>query len=75
MGREPKLVVATGKRGCGKSTVTKKMMVQYATGNPSKGVPPRRVLILDVNDGFSEFKPIAIKEQRVDQEQKYNSKH
>lgn len=59
MGREPKLLVAVGKKGCGKSFTTKKMMYQYAQGNPVKGVPPRRVLILDVNDEFTEFPSIA----------------
>ena len=62
MGREPKIIIVTGKKSVGKTFVTKKMMRQYCAGNPSKGVPPRRVLILDVNDEFSEFKPIAIKD-------------
>jgi hypothetical protein len=62
MGREPKLLVAVGKKGCGKSFTTKKMMYQYAQGNPVRGVPSRRVLILDVNDEFTEFQAIAPKD-------------
>ena len=40
MGREPKLLVAVGKKGVGKSYTTKEMMQQYAYANPR-----RRVLI------------------------------
>ena len=53
MGREPKLLVAIGKKGVGKSYTTEKMINQYVAGNPSKGVPGRRVLILDVNDEYT----------------------
>lgn len=65
MAREPKLIVVTGKKGCGKTFITKKMMQSYAAGNPAKGVPPRRVLVLDVNDEFEDVKPIAIKDIAV----------
>jgi GTPase SAR1 family protein len=60
MGREPKLIVAVGKKGVGKTYLTEKIIQQYVKGNPSKGVPPRRALILDVNDEFSNIKAIAI---------------
>ena len=62
MGREPKLMVAVGKKGVGKSFTTKKMMEQYAAGNPAKNVPPRRVLILDVNDEFTDYKAISVQD-------------
>jgi len=55
MGREPKLLVAVGKKGVGKSYTTKIMMQQYAYANPR-----RRVLILDVNDEYSDIKAIRI---------------
>jgi hypothetical protein len=55
MGREPKLLVAVGKKGVGKSYTTKIMMHQYAYANPR-----RRVLILDVNDEYSDIKAIRI---------------
>jgi len=55
MGREPKLLVAVGKKGVGKSYTTKIMMQQYAYVNPR-----RRVLILDVNDEYSDIKAIRI---------------
>jgi len=57
MGREPKLLVAVGKKGCGKSFATKKMMQQYAHENPR-----RRVLILDVNDEYYDIKAIRIQD-------------
>jgi ribosomal protein L30/L7E len=31
------------------------MIDEYVAGNPSKGVPPRKALIFDVNDEFSSF--------------------
>ena len=60
--REPKLLVAVGKKGVGKSYTTLKMIYNYVTGNPSKGVPPRRVLILDVNDEYFNIKAIRIQD-------------
>jgi hypothetical protein len=60
MGREPKLMVTVGRKNCGKSFTTTKMMEQYVAGNPSKGIPPRRVLILDVNDEYVQYKAIRI---------------
>jgi len=60
MGREPKLLVAVGKKGCGKTFTTDKMMKQYVMGNPQRGVPGRRVLIMDVNDEFTHYKAIRV---------------
>jgi hypothetical protein len=57
MGREPKLLVAVGKKGVGKSYTTKLMMQQYAYSNPR-----RRVLILDVNDEYFDIKAIRIQD-------------
>ena len=62
MGREPKLMVAVGRKGCGKSFSTEKMIQSYVIGNPAKGVPPRRCLILDVNDEYSAYKAIRIQD-------------
>jgi hypothetical protein len=58
--REPKLGVAVGRKGCGKTYTTKKMMQQYVLGNPLKGIAPRRVLVLDVNDEFDDIKALSI---------------
>jgi len=58
--REPKLGVAVGRKGCGKTYQTTKMIKSYILGNPAKGVAPRRALILDVNDEFEEFKALKI---------------
>jgi hypothetical protein len=60
MGREPKLLVGIGRKGSGKSFTTKKMIDQYALGSTS--APPRRVLILDVNDEYSDIKAISIQD-------------
>lgn len=62
MGREPKLLVAIGKKGVGKSYTTEKMIQSYVKGNPAKGVPARRVLILDVNDEYVNYKAIRIQD-------------
>lgn len=60
--REPKLLVAVGKKASGKSYTTMKLMQNYAMGNPAKGVPPRRVLIIDVNDEYFNIKAIRIED-------------
>jgi len=69
--RECRILIATGKRGVGKSVETIRMIDEYVAGNPAKGVPPRKALIFDVNDEFSSFwyfgvqrsiKAIAIKD-------------
>jgi hypothetical protein len=56
--REPKLGVAVGRKGCGKTFTTTKMIEQYVKGNPAKGIPARRALILDVNDEFESIKAL-----------------
>jgi len=53
--RECRIIIACGKRGVGKSVETIRMIDEYVAGNPSKGVPPRKALIFDVNDEFSSF--------------------
>jgi hypothetical protein len=62
MSREPKLLAAVGKKGCGKSYTTEKIIQSYVKGNPAKGVPARRVLIIDVNDEYYQFKAIRIED-------------
>jgi hypothetical protein len=58
--REPRLGVAVGRKGCGKTYTTKQMIQKYVQGNPAKGVPPRRVLVLDVNDEFEDIRAIRV---------------
>ena len=60
--REPKLLVAVGKKGVGKSYTTEKMIHNYVSGNASKGVPARRVLIIDVNDEYTNIKALRIED-------------
>lgn len=58
--REPQLGVAVGKRGIGKTYETVNNTIEgYLTGYGGQ-VKPRRVLILDVNDEFSQYKAIAL---------------
>jgi len=58
--REPKLGVAVGRKGCGKTYQTEKMIQSYIVGNPSKGVPARRALIFDVNDEYENIKALKV---------------
>ena len=60
--REPLLMVGIGKKGVGKSYTTERMIYDYVRGNPAKGVPPRRALILDVNDEYFNIKAIRIQD-------------
>ena len=57
--RIPKLGVAVGKKGIGKTFTTTQMIDGYVRGG--KGVKPRRALILDVNDEFEQYKAISLK--------------
>ena len=62
--REPKLGVAVGKKGCGKTYITTKMINSYVRGNPSKGAKPRRALVLDVNDEFINYKALRLSDEK-----------
>lgn len=53
--REPMVMIACGKKGVGKTVATIEMIYRYITGNPSKGIPPRKCLLFDCNDEFSHF--------------------
>ncbi len=54
-GRECRTIIACGIRGVGKSVETIRQIFEYVKGNPSKGLPPRRALIFDINNEFSDF--------------------
>lgn len=65
------VMIAVGKKGVGKTVATIEMIYRYISGNPAAGVPPRKALLFDCNDEFSEFwyhgqmhsiKAIAIKD-------------
>ena len=60
--REPKLGMAVGKKGIGKTYQTKLLLESYVYGNPEKNVKARKVLILDVNDEFTDYKAISMKD-------------
>lgn len=60
--REPLLGVAVGKKGVGKTFTTNKVIRQYVTGNLASGILPRKVLIMDVNDEYTEYSGIALRD-------------
>jgi hypothetical protein len=60
--REPLLGCAVGRKGVGKSFQTLKMIDSYIKPNPRTGAKPRKVLILDVNDEFTQYKGIAVED-------------
>lgn len=60
MAREPLLMAAVGKKGVGKSYQTTMMMNEYVLGDPANGVPPRRCLIMDINDEYVQYQPISL---------------
>lgn len=61
-GREPLMCVACGERGIGKTYTTLKIINSYLAGNPAKGIMPRRVLILDYNNEFPQFKALRVED-------------
>ena len=63
MGREALLMVAVGMKGVGKSYTTEKLLNQYVLGSAKS--PPRRVLIMDVNDEYVKYKPISISQLQL----------
>ena len=56
--REPKLGVAVGRKGVGKTYTTNQMLAQYVQG--FGGAKPRKALILDVNDEFEDLRAIRL---------------
>jgi hypothetical protein len=55
MARQPKITIACGRRGTGKSIETIEMIYKYVSGNPAKNIAGRKALIFDVNDEFGTF--------------------
>ena len=53
MGRECRIICVAGIRGCGKTVETMRMIDEYVHG--SSKAHPRKALIFDVNDEFSDF--------------------
>jgi hypothetical protein len=60
--REPLFTVAVGCKGIGKTYTSLQMVYIYALGDASRGVHPRKVLIFDVNNEFSQIKTISLKD-------------
>lgn len=62
--REPQLGIAVGKRGIGKTYTTLQIISEYILGF-SGTAKPRRVLIMDVNDEFSEIKGLKLADVKL----------
>jgi hypothetical protein len=62
--REPQLGVAVGKRGIGKTFTTLQIIEQYVLGYSGHSTP-RRVLIMDVNDEFSNIKALKLSDVKL----------
>lgn len=60
--REPKLGVACGKKGVGKSYTTNLLIKKYMQGNPEKGIKPRRALIIDINDEYDHIRTLSARD-------------
>ena len=60
--RTPLLIIVVGRKRVGKSFTTSKVIDKYVAGNKSHGIPPRKALILDVNDEFRQYKKLAIED-------------
>lgn len=57
--REPVFDIAVGSKGIGKTYQRLRLIKQYIKGNPKVGLKPRKMLILDVNNEYQEFRPIS----------------
>lgn len=62
MARQPLLGIVFGKKGVGKTYTTDKLIFKYISGTMGLGAPPRKVLVLDVNNEFTHIKPIAVED-------------
>ena len=60
--REPLMGVVVGRKGIGKTFFTIAMIKEYVLGDKAEGKLPRRVLIFDVNNEFTQFRTIALKD-------------
>lgn len=64
--RDALLIAVAGRKKIGKSFLTETILRNAAAGNPVKGVPPRRVLIFDVNNEYEgKFKTLKLEEVRL----------
>lgn len=54
--REALFGIAVGKKGVGKTYCTLQLVQSYLKGDPANGIPPRKVLFLDVNNEYGNVK-------------------
>jgi len=57
--REPLFYIAVGKKGIGKTTQSIKLIEAYYKGNFATGFNARKVLIMDVNNEYTQYKTIS----------------
>lgn len=60
MQKEPEVMAFIGKRGCGKSHHSMKLMQKYIQEKTDEGVPAPRCLIMDVNMEYSDIPAIEL---------------
>lgn len=58
--RQPTFTIAVGKKGIGKTFVTKKKVKEYVKGNALTGTKPRKVIYFDVNNESKDIKTIPV---------------
>ena len=62
--REAQLGIAVGKRGIGKTYTTVQIINQYILGFNGSS-KPRRVLVMDVNDEFTNIKGLKLSDVKL----------
>ena len=63
--REPLFCIGVGARGIGKTYQTERRIKQITKGYPAIGLKPRKVLIVDVNNEYKDFRPIGGDEKSI----------
>ena len=63
--REPLFCIGVGAKGIGKTYQTLRRIKRMLLGNANVGLKPRKVLIIDVNNEYQEFKAIGGDEKSI----------
>ena len=58
--RQPLFTIVVGKKGIGKTYTTEKILKKYVQGNIKTGTKPRKVIILDINQEFTDYPTIPV---------------
>jgi len=64
--REPSFTQACGMRGVGKTyTTLHKVIIPYIKGDPIKGIKPRKCILIDPNNEFTQFRAIDVTTKNI----------